>query len=300
MADAEIEIVRNLLASEPRPAGLAERRERLVSLFTRYPVATDVFVESVEINGVGGEWTITPVADPTRVVMFLHGGAYISGGLATHRHLVAQVGREARTRTLALDYRLAPEHPYPAAVDDAIAGYEFLLAQGYEPANIALAGESAGGGLALATLVSLRDMGIAMPACAWLSSPWVDLEMTGETIVSKADVDPLIAKPYLLEAAAAYLHGADPRSPLASPLHADLRELPPMLIQVGTAETLLDDSMRLARLAAQADVRVTLEAWPEMIHAWSLFYQELEAGRQSLASMGAFVHAMLNPVPDAP
>ena len=298
MADAEIEIVRNLLASEPRPAGLAERRERLVSLFTRYPVATDVFVESVEINGVGGEWTITPVADPTRVVMFLHGGAYISGGLATHRHLVAQVGREARTRTLALDYRLAPEHPYPAAVDDAIAGYEFLLAQGYEPANIALAGESAGGGLALATLVSLRDMGIAMPACAWLSSPWVDLEMTGETIVSKADVDPLIAKPYLLEAAAAYLHGADPRSPLASPLHADLRELPPMLIQVGTAETLLDDSMRLARLAAQADVRVTLEAWPEMIHAWSLFYQELEAGRQSLASMGAFVHAMLNPVPD--
>jgi acetyl esterase/lipase len=298
MADAEIEIVRNLLASEPRPAGFAERRERLVSLFTRYAVASDVFVESVEINGVGGEWTITPVADPTRVVMFLHGGAYISGGLATHRHLVAQVGREARTRTLALDYRLAPEHPYPAAVDDAIASYEFLLAQGYEPANIALAGESAGGGLALATLVSLRDMGIAMPACAWLSSPWVDLEMTGETMVSKADVDPLIAKPYLLEAAAAYLHGADPRSPLASPLHADLRELPPMLIQVGTAETLLDDSMRLARLAAQADVRVTLEAWPEMIHAWSLFYQELEAGRQSLASMGAFVHAMLNPVPD--
>ncbi|MBP0590331.1 alpha/beta hydrolase [Paraburkholderia sp. LEh10] len=299
MADAQIEIIRNLLASAPRPAGLAERRERLVSLFGGYPLPSDVYVEAVDANGVRAEWTSTPAADPTRVVLFLHGGAYIAGGLATHRHMVAQAGREARTQTLALDYRLAPEHPFPAAVDDAIAGYEFLLTHGYEPANIALAGESAGGSLALATLVSLRDMGIGLPACLWLSSPWVDLEMTGETMVSKSAVDPLIQKAYLQEAAAAYLNGADPRSPLASPLYANLRELPPMLIQVGTAETLLDDALRVARRAAEADVRVTLEAWPDMIHAWSLFYQQLDDGQRSLASMGAFVHAMLNPDPEA-
>ena len=200
----------------------------------------------------------------------------------------------ARARTFALDYRLAPEHPFPAALDDAIAGYHFLLSNGYEPAHIVIAGESAGGGLTLATLVSLRDMGIPLPACTWCSSPWVDLEMTGETMTTKASVDPLIQRSYLHEAASAYLNGHSPRAPLASPLYADLSGLPPMLVQVGTAETLLDDSIRLTRLAAQADVRVTLEAWPDMIHAWTLFYQEVDAGRRSLASMGAFVRSILN------
>jgi acetyl esterase/lipase len=294
MADPQIEIIRSLLASRPRPAALAERRERLDAFGTRYTVPADVQIDSEVANGVAAEWTITPEADPTRVVMFLHGGAYISGSLVSHRHLVAQVGREARARTLALDYRLAPEHPFPAALEDAVAGYRFLLSRGYEPAHIALAGESAGGGLALAALVSLRDMGVALPACIWCSSPWTDLEMSGQTMTTKASVDPLIQKPYLLEAAAAYLHGADARTPLASPLYADLAGLPPMLVQAGTAETLLDDSVRLARQAAEANVRVTLEAWPDMIHAWTLFYQQLDAGRRSLASACAFIGSMLN------
>jgi acetyl esterase/lipase len=137
-------------------------------------------------------------------------------------------------------------------------------------------------------------MGVALPACIWCSSPWTDLEMSGQTMTTKASVDPLIQKPYLLEAAAAYLHGADARTPLASPLYADLAGLPPMLVQAGTAETLLDDSVRLARQAAEANVRVTLEAWPDMIHAWTLFYQQLDAGRRSLASACAFIGSMLN------
>jgi acetyl esterase/lipase len=236
---------------------------------------------------------MTPEADPTHVIMFLHGGGYISGSIASHRHMVAQAGREARARTLALDYRLAPEHPFPAALNDAVAGYGFLLAQGFAPENIAIAGESAGGGLAIATLVSLRDAGVALPACAWCSSPWVDLEMTGGSMISKASIDPLISKPYLTELAAAYLDGADPRTPLASPLHADLRGLPPMLIQVGSAETLLDDAVRLAGAAGAADVRVTLQVWPDMIHAWHLFYQQVAAGRHALATVGAFIRAVL-------
>jgi epsilon-lactone hydrolase len=295
MADAEINVIRGLLAAHPCPASLDERRKRLDALGAQYPLPPDVRVEPVDANGVAAEWTTTPEADPTRAILFLHGGGYISGSIDSHRHMIAQAGREARARTLALGYRLAPEHPFPAALDDAIAGYRFLLSQGFAPETIAVAGESAGGGLAVATLVSLHDAGEPLPACAWLSSPWVDLTMTGASIRTKAAVDPLLSEPYLAELAKAYLNGTDPLNPLASPLHADLRGLPPMLIQVGSAEILLDDAVRLAGAAGAADVRVTLEVWPDMIHAWHLFYQQVAAGRRALAAVGAFIHAMLNP-----
>jgi monoterpene epsilon-lactone hydrolase len=295
MADAEINVIRGLLAAHPRPASLDERRKRLDALGAQYPLPPDVRVEPVDANGVAAEWTTTPEADPTRAILFLHGGGYISGSIDSHRHMIAQAGREARARTLALGYRLAPEHPFPAALDDAIAGYRFLLSQGFAPETIAVAGESAGGGLAVATLVSLHDAGEPLPACAWLSSPWVDLTMTGASIRTKAAVDPLLSEPYLAELAKAYLNGTDPLNPLASPLHADLRGLPPMLIQVGSAEILLDDAVRLAGAAGAADVRVTLGVWPDMIHAWHLFYQQVAAGRRALAAVGAFIHAMLNP-----
>jgi acetyl esterase/lipase len=293
MADAEIDAIRRMLATRPRPADLAERRQRLDGLGAQYPLPADVRVEPVEANGVAAEWTTTPGADPARVILFLHGGGYISGSLLSHRHMIAQAGREAGARTLALGYRLAPEHPFPAALEDAIDGYRFLLSQGFAPQRIVMAGESAGGGLAVAALVRLRDAGAPLPACTWCSSPWVDLEMTGGTMVTKAAVDPLIQKSYLAELAAAYLNGADPRTPTASPLHADLRGLPPVLIQVGSAETLLDDAVRLAGVAGAADVRVTLQVWPDMIHAWHLFYSQLAAGRRALAEVGAFVRAAL-------
>ncbi len=161
MADTEIDTIRAMLASRPRPVELGERRQRLDALGAHYPLPADVRVEAIDADGVSAEWTSTPGADPACVILFLHGGGYISGSIDSHRHMIAQAGREARARTLALGYRLAPEHPFPAALQDAIAGYRFLLSHGIQPGRIALAGESAGGGLAIATLVSLRDAGTA-------------------------------------------------------------------------------------------------------------------------------------------
>jgi epsilon-lactone hydrolase len=293
MAIAEVTAIRDMLAASRRPADLVDRRHRLDALGSQYIVPADVLVEAVDANGVPAEWTTTPAVDPTRVILFLHGGGYISGSIRSHRHMVAQAGREAGARTLALGYRLAPEHPFPAALEDAASGYLYLLSQGFEPQHIVIAGESAGGGLAVATLVALRNDGTPLPAAIWCSSPWVDLEMSGTTMITKAAVDPLIQKSYLAELATLYLNGVDPRTPLASPIHADLSGLPPMLIQVGSAETLLDDAVRLAGRAAAADVRTTLQVWPDMIHAWHLFYPQLAEGRSALAEVGAFVRDAL-------
>jgi acetyl esterase/lipase len=295
MSDAaEIDVIRALLAAQPRPTELSERRRRLDALGSHYAVPADVTLDPVEANGVAAEWTMTPAADPSRALLFLHGGGYVSGSIDSHRVMVAEAGRQAGVRTLALGYRLAPEHPFPAALDDALAGYDFLLAQGFAPSRIAIGGDSAGGGLAIATMISLRDAGMALPACGWCISPWVDLAMTGESMTTKAATDPLIQKDYLGELAAAYLSGADPAKPLASPLHARLAGLPTLLIQVGSAETLLDDSVRLAGRAGAADVRVTLEVWPDMIHVWPLFHQQVAAGRRALHSAGAFMRAALS------
>lgn len=292
MADAEIERIRALLAAHPRPAALSERRRRLDMLGEQSALPAGLRTEAVNANGVAAEWTATPDADLNRVILYLHGGAYISGSIASHRAMVAEAGRQAGVRTLALGYRLAPENPYPAALQDALAGYRFLLSSGIDSRHVVIAGDSAGGGLTMATLASLRDEGLPLPSCAWCISPWIDLEMTGSSMISKAPVDPLIQKPYLQEVAAAYCNGADPRSPLISPLHADLHQLPPLLIQVGSAETLLDDSVRLAGAAAAADVAVTLEVYPDMIHVWHLFHQEVAAGRRALAAAGQFIRAM--------
>ncbi|KAA0972239.1 alpha/beta hydrolase [Aureimonas fodinaquatilis] len=292
--ETELAAIRAMLASGQRPADLAGRRQRLDDLGARYEIPADVVVEPVDAGGVKAEWTTTPAADPTRVIMFLHGGGYISGSIKSHRHMIAQAGREAGTRTLALGYRLAPEHPFPAALEDALNGYRFLLSRGFLPENIVIAGESAGGGLTIATLVSLREAGMALPACAWCSSPWADLEMSGDTMQTKAAVDPLIQGPYLHELATAYLNGLNPRMPMVSPIHADLRGLPPLLIQVGSDETLLDDALRLAGVAATANVRTTLQVWPHMIHAWHLFYAQLADGRRALAEVGAFVRANMS------
>jgi len=249
MAENEIDAIRKLLSSKPRPVGWAERRARLDEVGSNWPIADDVKCEAVDCDGVRGEWSLAPGSDPLRVLLFFHGGGYCSGSIASHRDMVTRVGRAAGVRTLALGYRLAPEHPFPAALDDALAAYGFLLEQGIAPEKIAIGGDSAGGGLTLATITSLRDAGRPLPGCSWLVSPWVDLQMTGASLAEKADVDPLIQKPYLEELASAYLAGADPAGPLVSPLHADLGGLPPLLVQVGSAETLLDDALRIARRA---------------------------------------------------
>jgi acetyl esterase/lipase len=227
------------------------------------------------------------------VFLFFHGGGYCSGSIVSHRGMVTEVGRAAGARTLAVGYRLAPEHPFPAAIEDARSAYRFLLDQGIAPSKIAIGGDSAGGGLTLALLTSVRDAGQPLPACAWLVSPWVDLQMTGASLTQNAAIDPLISKSYLEELASAYLAGADPANPLGSPINAELAGLPALLVQVGSAETLLDDAVRIARRAGAADVRVNLEIWPRMIHAWHLWAAQLEAGRQAIASAGAFIRAHL-------
>lgn len=291
MANAELDAIRVLLASAPRPATLAERRARLDEVFGQFPVDPDIAVEPVIANGVEGEWTTAPEADRSRVLLYLHGGGYVSGSLASHRHMVAKVGRAGRVRTLSLAYRLAPEHKFPAALDDAVAGYRFLIGLGIQPAHIVIGGDSAGGGLTVATMLTLRNEGDPQPAAGWCISPWVDLEQTGPSMATKAAIDPIISKPYLVELAASYLQGAEPRNPMASPLHADLRGLAPLLIQVGSAETLLDDATGLATRAAAADVRTTLSVWPEMIHVWHLFHARLGMAREAIAEAGGFLGA---------
>jgi acetyl esterase/lipase len=285
----EIEVIRKLLTSKPRPVGWAERRARIEEVGSAWPVADDIKLETVEFGGVAAEWSIARGSDPSRVLMFLHGGGYCSGSIVSHRRLVTEAGRAAGVRTLAVAYRLAPENPFPAALDDAKAAWRFLLDQAYAPASIVVGGDSAGGNLTLELIASLRDAGEGLPTCAWLISPWTDLTMSGETLASKDAVDPLIHKAYLQELANAYLAGTDAKDPRVSPLYADLRGLPPLLIQVGSAETLLADATRLAEKAGAADVAVTLEIWPDMIHAWPMWNAHLAAGRRALVNAGAFM-----------
>ncbi|MCI0152032.1 alpha/beta fold hydrolase [Paraburkholderia sediminicola] len=253
------------------------------------PAGPDVKIEPVVANGVRAEWISTPGAAADRVVLFLHGGGYIMGSLNTHRALMGSISRAAHARVLGLDYRLAPEHPFPAAVDDALAGYRFLLGQGLRPEQIVIAGNSAGGGLTLALLVAARDAGLPMPAGAVCLSPMTDLEATGESVKTRKDVDPIFSPRALALVAKAYLAGKDPRTPLASPLYADLKGLPPLLIQVGDHEVLLDDSTRLAQRARAAGVPVKLEVWPEMIHRFQMYASTLPEAQQAVNHIGMFI-----------
>ncbi|PYL54793.1 MAG: alpha/beta hydrolase [Verrucomicrobia bacterium] len=292
MAQSEIDSVRALLTSKQRPVGWPERRKRLDEIGSVWPVADDVKLASVDVSGLPGEWSIAPGSDASRVLLFFHGGGYCSGSIVSHCRMVTEAGRAAGTRTLAIAYRLAPEHPFPAAYDDALTAWRFLQNQGIAASHIAIGGDSAGAGLAVALITQLRDAHVELPACAWLVSPWTDLTLSGSTLTTKDAVDPIIHKAYLNELVDAYLPaGMERNDPRVSPLFADLKEFPPMLIQVGSAETLLDDATRFARIAGAADVAVTLEIWPHMIHAWPLWNAQLEPGRRALASVGAFVRS---------
>jgi epsilon-lactone hydrolase len=294
LQNSEINSIRALLTSKPRPVGWEERRHRLDEVGSVWPVADDINLESIMLNGVPGEWSIAPGSDATRVLMFFHGGGYCSGSILSHRRMVTEAGRAARIRSLAVGYRLAPEHPFPAAYNDALTSWRWLRSQNIPAQHIAIGGDSAGGGLAVALITKLRDEGEELPGCAWLASPWTDLTMSGETLVTKDAVDPLIHKAYLTELADAYLPaGMDRKDPRVSPLYADLKDLPPVLIQVGAAETLLADATRFAAAAGAVDVAVTLEIWPRMIHAFALWNARLESARRALANAGSFIRRHL-------
>jgi monoterpene epsilon-lactone hydrolase len=292
MSDPEIAALRETIAKRVRSDDIAQRRRDIDARGLAYRLPADIKAEPVAANGVRSEWTSSPDADPSRVVLYFHGGGYVIGSLDSHRHMVAEIGRAARARTLAIDYRLAPEHPFPAAVDDAMDAYRFLLSRGVQPRGITIAGDSAGGGLVVAAMVAIREAGLPQPACGWPISPWVDMEAIGGSMSSKAATDPTVQQAGILDMAKLYLKDANPRSPLAAPIYADLRGLAPLLIQVGAAETLLDDAIRLAQVAGAADVAVDLQVWPEMIHVWHIYYPELAAGRRAIAAGGEFAKAM--------
>lgn len=245
-------------------------------------------LEPVEAAGVPAEWIVAPGAARDRAILYLHGGGYAIGSIATHRGVVSRLSAASGSAGLALDYRLAPEHPFPAAVEDALAAYRWLLAQGIAPGRIAIAGDSAGGGLTVAALVALRDAGDPLPACAVTFSPWADLALEGASMDERDALDPMVHRPGLQQMADWYLAGQDPRHPLASPIHADLAGLPPLLVQVGTAETLYDDAVRLAVRAIEAGTAVTFEPWADLFHVFQLFAMLPEA-QEAVRAAGAFI-----------
>ena len=262
------------------------------NLLASLPVEGSLAFETRTFGSIEGVW-LEDTDDSDAVLLYLHGGAYVVGTAFGYRSLAAGVARAAGTALFAPEYRLAPEHPYPAAIDDALAAYRGLLAEGYTPGQIVVAGDSAGGGLAAALLVAAKDAGLPQPAGAWLLSPWADLAVEGPSAVSKADEDRLLDQAGLLKRAADYLAGEDPRTPLASPIHADLSDIAPLLITVGSAEILLDDAFRLAARAAAAGTSVRLEVGPGLFHDFPLFAFMLSEGRDAIAAAGDFLAARL-------
>ena len=252
------------------------------------PAPAGVTCTPVEAGGVSAEWSVADGSAEGKVILYVHGGGYVMGSAGSHRDVTGRLSKASGARVLSLNYRLAPEHPFPAPVDDAVAAYRWLLAQGISSSNVAIAGDSAGGGLAFATLLALRDAGDPVPAAGVGISPWVDMEGTGESMTTRAAVDPVVQKEGLLEMAKLYLGDADPKNPLAAPLHANLAGLPPLLIHVGDAETLLNDATRITERARKAGVDVTLKIWDEMPHVWPMFAPILPEGQQAIEEIGAF------------
>jgi monoterpene epsilon-lactone hydrolase len=255
----------------------------------RLRAAPDVRWTAVDAGGVAGEWVEVPGAEADRAILYLHGGAYVGGSARSHRSLTGELSRTAHARVLAIDYRLAPEHVFPAAVDDAVAAYTWLLGQGLVPGRIAVAGDSAGGGLTMATLLALRERGLPQPAAAACLSPWVDLEGLGESIRTHAHLDPMLMPAGISVMARHYVGEAgDLRHPRVSPIYAELAGLAPLLVQVGGLEVLLDDAVRLVDRVRAAGGQAELEVWPRMVHVWQIF-RFLPEARSALARVGAFV-----------
>jgi monoterpene epsilon-lactone hydrolase len=292
MASQELQVVLEMLKSRPvaeTPPTIEEMRAGFEQMAAAFPLPGDVSTESVSAGGVPAEWVSAPGADPSRAILYLHGGGYIIGSIATHREVASRISRASGARVLVLDYRLAPECPFPAAVDDALAAYRWLLDQGLVPTRMVVAGDSAGGGLVVAALLAIRGAGLPLPAAGVCMSPWADLECSGESMSARAERDAMVQREMLVGMRDAYLAGKDARDPLASPLYADLSGLPPLLVQVGTAEVLYDDSTRLAERARAAGVEVTLEPWEDMPHVFQLFASMLPEGREAIEHIGEFI-----------
>jgi monoterpene epsilon-lactone hydrolase len=275
-------------ATAPRKS-LEEDRVSYETMLSAMTSDDDIATERVGAGGVPAEWISAPGADHATVLLYLHGGGYVLGSMRTHRVMLGHLARASGCNVLGLDYRLAPENPFPAPVEDTLAAYRWLLTKGYDHRKIVLAGDSAGGGLVVAALVAMRYVGEPLPAAGVCLSPWVDMEATGQSFVTNAASDPSVAKDRILRMAGVYLAGKSPQAPLASPIHADLCGLPPLLVQVGSIETLLDDAKALTERAQAAGVQVELEVWDDMPHVWQHFAPMLPEAQQAIARIGEFV-----------
>jgi acetyl esterase/lipase len=281
--------VQRLFSRPKDELDVQKERSELEALAGMFKPLSVIQCSPLVVRHVPAEWIVPSKLSTDRVLLYLHGGSYNAGSINSHRSLAANIAAAANARVLIIDYRLAPEHPYPAAVDDATAAYEWLLDNGHAPGEIIIAGDSAGGGLTMALLVHLRDKGKPLPALAICLSPWTDLAGAGQSLQTRAKADIILDAGNLSKSAQAYLGGADPRAPLASPLYADLKGLPPLLIQVGSDEILLSDSTELAERAKGAGVNVTLEIWEPMQHDWHFAASFVPEGRQAIARIGEFV-----------
>ena len=296
MASAELQKVLGLLAERPLGQGtptLQETRDGMEA--SSFPATDAATIMPVNANGVPGEWVTVPESDSNRRLLYVHGGGYVIGSALTHRRLCEGIARAGGCAVLNLDYRLAPEHPFPAAVEDAIEGLKFVQSNGPDGEGAAestfVAGDSAGGGLTLATLLAARDQGVDQPNAAIGISSWTDLAISGETIQTRADADPLITDSAMVKGMAAqYLGDADAEDPLASPLYADYAGLPPLLLQVGDAEILLSDTTRVTEKARAAGVDVVEEVWDEMFHVWHAFAPMLPEGQAAIDRIGEFIN----------
>lgn len=292
MASLRFKIARWYLQRNSRSEvgrSVAERRAAAEQLAAAAPKRKGARAEPVNAGGVPAEWIETPGAAADRAILYLHGGYYLLGSIRMHRAFTGHLAHATGARMLLIEYRLAPEHPFPAALEDALTAYRWLLGQGFSAERLVVAGDSAGGGLALATLLAARAAALPLPAAAVCLCPWTDLACTGESM-NKKPAQPFIVEPEVARISAQlYLAGADPRNPLASPLYADLRGLPPLLLQAGGDDTLLDDATRLADRARLAGVAVELQVWPEMVHEWQQFADIVPESKRAIADIGAFV-----------
>jgi monoterpene epsilon-lactone hydrolase len=278
----------------PADSSVSEQRRLLGELLSGQPLPADVTVTTAALGAVPTAEVTVDGVEPRHVVLYFHGGVYVLGGASQAAGLAAQIGRRTQAKVISVDYRLAPEHPYPAAVDDALAAYDALLQGGTAPADIAFAGESAGGGLAIATLVNARDRGLPLPAAALVMSPYADLTLAGTTLETKRKADPLLSREALQARVPDYTGGQDAALSLISPIFADLSGLPPLIIQAGTHEVLLDDALRLARQAATADVQVTLDVTPRVPHVFQAYYPILDEAAAALDRAGQLLSAQLS------
>jgi len=286
-ARLEMEAVLADIAAHEWPTDIYEARELYDELGP--PVATDISVEPITIGIIPAHMLTPPAFDTHRALLFLHGGGYVYGSFASHGGMTGEIARSSNCKTLQPQYRRAPEDPFPAAIEDACAAYEWMLAQGYRHEHIAFVGDSAGGGLVMATLLTLKNQNRPMPGAAVCISPWVDLEMSGQSYIDRQSIDPMIDRELADMLAALYLNGEDAKNPRVSPIHGDLRGMPPLLIQVGEREVLFSEAFSLYERARASGVDVTFEEWPLMIHVWHLYFPILTAGRDAIARIGAFV-----------